>query len=147
MPIVLVGTHIDRMSDHEIKIKKKQMDRQYPSRKTWDMNTPKNQVQGHFAVGLTPFWQRGLSELKAELLEIAISHPRIGIGKVKVPLNFKTLQTEVERRKSSNSYLKWQEFVNLGTTLRMFTSYSRSCSFFFQILPPPPLPPQLTFPP
>jgi hypothetical protein len=59
----------------------------------------------------------GLSELQTKLLDLALNHPRIGIGHTKVPRSFSMLQVELEERKRQTPYLKWNEYTALASTI------------------------------
>lgn len=109
-PIVIVGTHADRLSKQEQAIKTSEMEQLFPTR-TIGTRT-RNQIQGHFAISLIPGKEGGLSSLKTKLLEIGLSHPKIGIGSVQVPCEFVTLQKELELIKYKTPFLTWQSYSN-----------------------------------
>lgn len=109
-PVLAVGTHADLISRPDRDKIMMAMEANYPTGKR-----NRYQVQGHFAISLQT--ERGISDLKAKLLEIALNHPKIGIGKVQVPRTFVMMQKELEERKEESPYLRWAEYVSLGASI------------------------------
>jgi hypothetical protein len=66
----------------------------------------RSQIQGHCSVSLLKTDKGSLTELKNKLVEIALYHPKIGVGNVIVPATFVALQKELESQKRAGvSYL------------------------------------------
>lgn len=62
------------------------------------------------------------------LVDLALNHPKIGIGQVKVPQSFSLMQQVLEAQQSKVPYMKWCEYNDMGissdihiyTSLRLF---------------------------
>jgi len=52
-----------------------------------------------------------MEELQDKLMDIALNHPTIGIGQVKVPRIFDTMLSEL--RKIKEPYLRWDKYKAL----------------------------------
>ncbi len=57
--------------------------------------------------------KQGIATLKAKLIEVALSHPKIGIGKVTVPGDFMVILQEMEKIKVSSPYITWKDYIAL----------------------------------
>jgi hypothetical protein len=51
------------------------------------------------------------------MLDLALNHPRIGIGQAYVPRSFSMLQAELEEHKLQTPHLKWNEYAALASTI------------------------------
>jgi hypothetical protein len=91
----------------------KNMDTLYPT--TSPQKRHRNQVHGHFTVSLTD--KGGLAELRDKLMDLVLSHPRVGVGQVLVPRSFVLMQRELEDVKHKTPYLRWSEYCALAATL------------------------------
>lgn len=115
-PVIIVGTHADCMSKGERKARTEEMELQFPTPTTWVRT--RNQILGHFALSLVPGEKKGgLHELKARLLEIAHSHPKIAVGKILVPIDLVSVQKELDAIKQKSPYMAWQDYALLGASL------------------------------
>lgn len=108
-PIIVVGTHADCISKKEREAVLKDMEQQFP--------VHSNQIHGHFAIGLTSSKTKGLTSLQAKLIDIAQSHPKIGVGRVQVPHKFVILQELLKADESP--YIQWRSYVKLGESKGM----------------------------
>ena len=117
-PILIVGTHSDLFSPQERTKLIREMEK---------TRLPTNQILGHLPVNLL---SRGKSfnALKKKLIEVATSHPRIGVGKVVVPQSLLMMQRELEEKRESNTrYLRWGEYVALASSIGMFVQEDIEC--------------------
>ena len=57
-----------------------------------------------------------MRELREKLIDIALHHPKIGIGQVLVPRTFSLLQHELLKIKEK-SYLRWLDYVALAESI------------------------------
>lgn len=110
-PIVVVGTHADKVSKEDLERHIAEMKKRYPTPSSW-IHTA-SQIQGHFTISLHPGGISGLSELKSRLMDIALNHPKIGVRQVRVPKSFITLQIALRLHKQSSPYYWWRDFVTL----------------------------------
>ncbi len=110
-----MGTHADKLSKNDRKALAKEMEQLYPAPKNQKVN--RSQIYGHFAVVLSEKGGAGQSELKNKLLDIALSHPKIGVGNVSVPTSFVMMQNELQRLKEKVPYLYWQKFTEIADSV------------------------------
>jgi hypothetical protein len=76
-----VGTHADLVKKGELANLVKEMETLYPI----PTKSTRSQIQGHFAVTLVGANKTLLMQLKNKLVELALYHPKIGVGHVRVP--------------------------------------------------------------
>lgn len=55
--------------------------------------------------------------MRQKLVDLALNHPKIGIGQVKVPKHFVMLQAEMAERKADTPYLKWNQYLEAAEAL------------------------------
>ncbi len=113
-PIIVVGTHADKLSKNDRKTLIAEMEQLYPFP---THQTNRTQIYGHFAVSLNGKGGMGQSEIKTKLLELALSHPKIGIGNVSVPRSFVMLQRELQELKATTPYLYWQKYSEIAESI------------------------------
>jgi hypothetical protein len=109
--VVIVGTHADLLKKHELTNLCKEMEALYP--RPVSGKTNRSQIQGHFSVSLLPVGKGSLEELSNKIVDIALNHPKIGVGNVLVPKSVELLQIELEKLKNSSPYLKWQDYSDV----------------------------------
>jgi hypothetical protein len=72
--------------------------------------------------------------LKAKMIDVALNHHGIGIGKVLVPKSFAMLQEEL--RGLNAKYLKWDEYAALGKSvdihIRLLSVFTLVFTFVFR---------------
>lgn len=117
-PVVVVGTHADeivRNKQDPNAILQNLVDqlKKNPNLRTCDINC-------FIAVGMSSGF--GLQELKSSLVDIALSHPQIGIFSAKVPtaivalqqhMQFLVQQNRMENSNTAKYYMEWSEFETL----------------------------------
>eukprot|EP00026_Physarum_polycephalum_P000536 Phypoly_transcript_00537.p1 GENE.Phypoly_transcript_00537~~Phypoly_transcript_00537.p1 ORF type:complete len:1451 (+),score=177.67 Phypoly_transcript_00537:50-4354(+) len=107
MPILIVGTHADKLTSAQQEEVMNKIARLYPvSNKTTG-------VQGHYAVSLSSKSGHGLQELKEALITIAREHPKLGIGQVQVPSFLMLIKEKLDQLKSEKKYLSWSEYKEI----------------------------------
>jgi hypothetical protein len=89
------------------------MDQLYP--KSFNGLQSPNQIVGHIAVSLSS--NKALQEVKQVLKDLALSHPKIGIGRVKVPKNMMIVQDIITEKRRAEPYLMWHDYVALCSAL------------------------------
>jgi hypothetical protein len=110
---MVVGTHADLLGKSERERMLKNMDTLYPT--ISPQKRHRNQVHGHFVVSLTD--KGGLAELRDKLMDLVLSHPRVGVGQVQVPRSFVLMQRELEDVRLKTPYLRWSEYCALAATM------------------------------
>jgi len=141
---VIVGTHADKLKKTQDCVKvSEEVLRKYPI-----YNSPhaRNQVHGHYTLSITSgilleiiffiFISMELSGdiqgLRDKLVEVAATHPKIGIGKVEVPRSFAMLQHELqERRHKGKQYLSWNSYAQTAESIGIYTVQGFFFFFFF----------------
>lgn len=118
-PIVIVGTHADLLSKEQRDTVMEEVEKLFPSQTS--KIQARSQICGHFTITLAPGKLESLPTLKAALLEIALSHPKIGVGKVQVPQALVILQKEIDAIKHNTPFLLWENYVNLFSILKKLT--------------------------
>lgn len=58
-----------------------------------------------------------MSKFKERLVDLAMNHPKIGIGLVRVPRSFSMMQKEIEERRINTPYLRWREYSDLAESI------------------------------
>jgi hypothetical protein len=107
----------------------REMDLIYPTVPT--QHRSRSQICGH--IGLAGGDKGTLLEIKEKLLEIALEHPKIGVGKVMVPSSFMLLKYELEEQKVYRHYFSWPEYVSLCTSLGIFSSVITTILYIYII--------------
>jgi hypothetical protein len=110
-----VGTHADLVKKGELANLVKEMETLYPI----PTKSTRSQIQGHFAVTLSGGNKTKLMQLKDKLVELALNHPKIGVGQVRVPCIIGTIQQELEKLKKNTPYLVWSDYTTLCKQLGM----------------------------
>ncbi len=75
----------------------------------------RSQIEGHFAVSLEKGGS-GQFELKSKLIDLALSHKKIGVGNVRVPKGFANLQDALQIQKQKSPYLYWKNYEEIAET-------------------------------
>lgn len=119
-PILIVGTHADCLDASTKNNVNQEMSKLYPliaDLKKYN----KTQIYGHFAISLAKGDKDvSVSSLISKLLEIALLHPRIGVGRLTVPYSFVKLKKKLEEIKQRNTqYLPWGEYLNMIASIGM----------------------------
>lgn len=107
-----MGTHADKLPKRDRKPLAKEMEQLYPAPTNQKVN--RSQIYGHFTVVLSEKGGAGQFELKNKLLDIALSHPKIGVGNVSVPTSFVMMQNELQGLKEKSPYLYWQKYAEIA---------------------------------
>ena len=121
-PIIIVGTHSELLSKSDRQGWQADVEKQFPS-----PIANKFQIQGVFTVGLKK--QDGISELKAKVVEVALQHPKIGLGKVSINQTFTLMQAKIKEQKSFTPYLWWQDYLTMASNLGTVCESAVACSF------------------
>ncbi len=119
-PIIVVGTHADKLSKKERETLTKEMELQYP---VPTQKANRSQIQGHFAVSLEKGGS-GQYELKCKLLDLALSHEKIGVGNVQVPKSFSCLQDKLQIRKQKSPYIHWKKYEELAEKIGNYQRFT-----------------------
>lgn len=117
-PVIIVGTHADLLSKQDRARIDTEMQLLYPT-PALSSSLNRYQIQGHFSIGLSEGEKGGLSQLKKELINLALSHPKIGVGKVMVPKSFDMISYTLEKMSKEHPFIKWSVFSALGSELGM----------------------------
>ena len=59
----------------------------------------------------------GIPGFKKALLDLALSHPSLGIGKAKVPVSLLKIQEKLQELKTQKHYLLEQEYQQLCSSI------------------------------
>jgi hypothetical protein len=108
LPFWIIGTHADKLSKQELAQRLSVTEKLYP--KSINPSNP-NQIVGHMVIALSS--SKGIQEVKNALLEIAHSHPKIGIGKVKIPKSMLLIQDIIRDKRKTEPYLTWSDYTAL----------------------------------
>lgn len=108
-----MGTHSELLSRTERTKMENRVNELYPP-----LFQKRFQIQGHYIVGLSE--NDGMAKLKDKLLDIALHHPKIGIGKVLVPETFVQLKHSLDNvRQNQRPFISWMEYSYLALSIRM----------------------------
>ncbi len=116
-PIIIVGTHADKLSKKDRQELEATMEQLYPFP---SQKANRSQIEGHFSVSLSDKKGIGLSEIRTKLLTLALSHPKIGVGRISVPRSFVMLQTELQELKKTAPYYYWQKYSEVAESIGMY---------------------------
>ena len=102
----------------------KEMEETHPS--TAPTKPNRSQIQGHFAISLAGSDKAALNELKNKLIDLALNHPKIGMGHVRVPESISSLLNEFNTLKKQVAYLRWADYRALYEKLGMVLTLTLS---------------------
>lgn len=111
----MVGTHADLLGRKVRARIDKEMQELYPTPTSF--TSTRNQIQGHFSIGLSKGDKGGFAQLKEKLLDLALNHPRIGVGQVQVPAPLVLALKELKQIKSKEPYINWAKFSSIASSL------------------------------
>ncbi len=124
-PIFIVGTHVDKLTKKEREALTKEIEQLYPVPTQKKVN--RSQIQGHFTVDLSEKGGAGQFELKNKLYQLALSHDKIGVGRVHVPRSFVVLQNELQELRQKHPYLYWQNYAEIAEDFGTYYAFLFSC--------------------
>lgn len=112
-PIVVVGTHADKLDSEARSRIHSEMEALYP------VSTPqrknRHQIQAHFCVSLAQRNTADFLSLQSKLVDISLNHNKIGIGSAQVPRNVLVIQQACEELKQ-RKYIPWSEYVSMASS-------------------------------
>ena len=127
-PILIVGTHKDRLTKEECVQISSQVQQMYPVSSS--TNT-RHQIHGHFKLNIISgmklinpssqptiftliFFAGETQELRERLVDLALNHPKIGIGRVLVPQALQSIMLKLQQVKGE-LYMNWTKYSALFT--------------------------------